>query len=324
MQVRAILLAATLMLAPSGARAADLVVWWEKGFNPEEDQAAAELVAAFEKSTSQRVELAFYALAELPKKLVAALETGRPPDFAFGQPTVNYFSQWAYEGRLVDLSEAIGPHADLFDPEVLARAMLRDPRTGREVFYGLPMGRSTNHLHVWTSLLERAGFTRADIPKEWEPFWSFWCDKVQPAARRALGRDDVWGIGLAMSVEANDTWFQFLQFATAYRADYVTPDGRLVLDDPEVRRGLVEAIDRYTSIYRRGWAPPDAVTWVDIDNNRRLQAQVVVMTPNETLSAVNAIKRERPKLGFARFVTGVGVKRRSRRSFRWRRSRVLR
>jgi hypothetical protein len=44
MRIRTILLAAALVLVPLGTRAADLVVWWEKGFNPEEDQAAAELV----------------------------------------------------------------------------------------------------------------------------------------------------------------------------------------------------------------------------------------------------------------------------------------
>ena len=32
----------------------------------------------------------------------------------------------------------------------------------------LPMGYSTNHIHVWKSLLERAGFALDDIPKEWE------------------------------------------------------------------------------------------------------------------------------------------------------------
>jgi hypothetical protein len=30
--LRAVLLAAMLMLVPLGVRAADLVVWWEKGF----------------------------------------------------------------------------------------------------------------------------------------------------------------------------------------------------------------------------------------------------------------------------------------------------
>ena len=53
MRVRAVLLAAALMLAPLGARAADLVVWWEEGFNPEEDQAVREIVAAFEQKTGK-------------------------------------------------------------------------------------------------------------------------------------------------------------------------------------------------------------------------------------------------------------------------------
>ena len=63
----------------------------------------------------------------------------------------------------------------------------------------LPMGRTTNHVHVWKSLLEQAGFTLEDIPQEWEAFWSFWCDEVQPAVRQATGRDDIWGVGLSMS-----------------------------------------------------------------------------------------------------------------------------
>ena len=45
----------------------------------------------------------------------------------------------------------------------------------------------------------------------------------------------------------------------AYDADYVTPDGRLVIDDPEVRRRLIEAIDAYTAVYRKGCTPPGSI-----------------------------------------------------------------
>jgi ABC-type glycerol-3-phosphate transport system substrate-binding protein len=55
MRVRAILLAAALALAPLGARAADLVVWWEQGFSPEEDEATREMMAAFEHETGTTV-----------------------------------------------------------------------------------------------------------------------------------------------------------------------------------------------------------------------------------------------------------------------------
>ena len=222
----------------------------------------------------------------------SALEAGRPPDFLFG---LNSFeTQWAFDDQLADLSEAVGPFSNLFDPDALDQATLLNARTGQRALYGLPMGVTTNHLHVWKSLLEQAGFTLADMPNEWEAFWSFWCDQVQPAVRQATGRDDIWGIGLPMSVQSFDTWFGFLQFVAAYEADYVTPDGRLVIDDPEIRRRLIKAIDRYTTIYRKGCTPPDAVTWGDIDNNKAFHAQTVVMTLNNTLSIVNALKRERP------------------------------
>lgn len=100
--------------------------------------------------------------------------------------------------------------------------------------------------------MERAGFILDDIPHEWDGFWSFWCEQVQPAVRQATGRDDIWGVGLTMSVAAYDTYFELLQFVAAYDADYVGSDGELVIDDPEIRQRLIKAIDNYTSIFRKG------------------------------------------------------------------------
>ena len=57
MRARAVVLAVAIVLAPLGAQAADLVVWWEKGFNPEEDAAVREIIAAFEQKTGKQVEL---------------------------------------------------------------------------------------------------------------------------------------------------------------------------------------------------------------------------------------------------------------------------
>jgi multiple sugar transport system substrate-binding protein len=67
-----------------------------------------------------------------------------------------------------------------------------------------------------------------------------------------------------------------------------------VIDDPEVRRRLVKAIEGYTAIYRKGCTPPDAVSWDNAGNNKAFLAQSVVLTANETLSIPNALKRERP------------------------------
>ena len=136
-------------------------------------------------------------------------------------------------------------------PEALNSQLLLNAKTGQKALYALPLARSTNHIHVWKSLLQEAGFSLAGIPREWEAFWSFWCDPVQPAVRRATGGGDVWGVALPMSAGATDTYIGFYLFVSAYEADYVTPDGQLVLDSPEIRQRLVKAIDSYTAIYRK-------------------------------------------------------------------------
>jgi hypothetical protein len=47
-------LVVALIVTPPGAKAADLVVWWEKGFYAEEDEAVRETIAAFEQGTRKR------------------------------------------------------------------------------------------------------------------------------------------------------------------------------------------------------------------------------------------------------------------------------
>jgi multiple sugar transport system substrate-binding protein len=296
MRARAVVLAVAIVLAPLGARAADLVVWWEKGQAAEEDKAVREIVAAFEQQTGKQVELVLGVQEELVADLVATLKAGRPtPDFVFTVAETQPYERWIYEGRLVDLTDAVGHFSDLFDPDALERVTLLDGTTGRRGLYLLPMGLASHHVHVWKTLLERAGFTLADIPKEWYAFWSFWCDQVQPALRKALGRDDVWAVGLAMSPTSVDTSNGIWQFIDAYEADYVTHDGRLVIDDPEVRRRLIKAVDSYAAIYRKGCTPPDSVNWDGYGNNAQFLAQTIVMTLNQTLSVTNALKRERPE-----------------------------
>jgi ABC-type glycerol-3-phosphate transport system substrate-binding protein len=81
---KAVFLAAMLVMAPLGARGADLIVWWDEGYYPEEDAALREIIAAFEQETGKQVALVQFQQNELPHDIGAALEVGQPPDFAFG------------------------------------------------------------------------------------------------------------------------------------------------------------------------------------------------------------------------------------------------
>ncbi len=185
----------------------------------------------------------------------------------------------------------LGPVLDLFDADTIEVSTLLDGKTGRRGLYALPMGRISNYVHVWNSLLERAGFTLADIPQEWEAFWSFWCDRVQPAVRKAIGREDIWAVGLPMSVAASMTPdFELTQFQLAYQASWLSMDRRVQVDDPAVREGMVRALAAYTEIWRKGCTPPGSVSWTNVDNNKAFLAQTVVMTPNPSLSIPAALQ----------------------------------
>jgi multiple sugar transport system substrate-binding protein len=291
---RILFLGTLLALAPPGAHAADLVVWWEKGFYAQEDAAVGEIVAAFEQKTGKRVELVQPAQSETFQRAQAALEAGQPPDFLYGTPSRYWVAPWAYEDRLVDLQGVLAPVLDLFDADTIDASTLLDGKTGRRGLYALPMGRYSNHIHVWNSLLQRAGFTLDDVPKEWEAFWSFWCDQVQPAVRKALGRDDIWGVGLLMSAAAHDTDDELFQFQLAYGTPWLDRDHRPRVDDPAVRAGIIRALEAYTSIWRKGCTPPDSTNWTNSSNNKAFLAQTVMMTVNTTLSIPGELRTARP------------------------------
>src|SRR5918995_2880410 len=115
MRSRAISLVVVLIMAPLTARAADLAVWWEKGFYPQEDEAVGEIIAAFEQGTGKQVELVQPAQDEVNDKVRAALAAGRPPDFLYG--TITGWGRWAYEDQLTDLQDVLRPVLDLFDAD---------------------------------------------------------------------------------------------------------------------------------------------------------------------------------------------------------------
>jgi ABC-type glycerol-3-phosphate transport system substrate-binding protein len=49
MRAQIVAVALALVLAPVGAQAADLVVWWDKRYYDQEDEAVREIIAAFEQ-----------------------------------------------------------------------------------------------------------------------------------------------------------------------------------------------------------------------------------------------------------------------------------
>ena len=288
-----VLTVSMLLTLPLPALAADLKIIWEEGFYPEEDKAIEALVAAYEQKSGKDAELTFYSQEEVTDRALAALEAGDPPDILMSVGSSS-LPEWALNDMLVDLTDVIAPIEAQFFPGVLDSVQLPNSRTAEAAYYAVPIGQYGHYVHVWKSLLDQAGISVEDIPQDWDAFWAFWCDTVQPAVRKATGRQDFYGIGLPMSADASDTLTGLDQFRDAYGVAYLSSDGKPMLDDPAVREKVVEILTDYTAIWSKGCTPPDSAKWANIDNNKSFHDERVAMTINSTLSISNALRAKRP------------------------------
>ena len=214
MRARAVVLAVAIVLAPLGARAADLVVWWDKASYAQEEEALREVIAAFEQRSGKQVELVLHGQTEFQDKLPAAIEAGRPPDIAFGIAIDTYISEWAAHDRLVDLTETVGAFSNLFDPDALAWYDLLDEKTKQRALYALPVGRDLQPRPRLEEPARARGLHAGQCPEGMGGVLVF---LVRPGATRRTPGDwahDIWGVGLNMSGKF-DTNVQVNQFREA-------------------------------------------------------------------------------------------------------------
>ena len=284
---RAVLLGATALLASSvtpAFSAETLTVWWVKGFYPAEDAAFFKTVKAFEDKTGVKVALSQYAVQDMIPKTVAALDSGTPPDVAYSDTyDFQVGAKWAYEDRLEDISSILEPMKDEFDDNTLSTTLLYDEKADKRAYYAFPLKRQTMHIEYWSDMLEEAGYQASDIPEDWQGFWSFWCTDAQTGYRKASGKR-VYGIGSPMGVDSTDSFYSFLTFADAYNVKMVDDGGKLLVDDPSVREGLIGALTDYTQPYVDGCVPQSATSWKDPDNNVAFHNKTTILTHNATIS----------------------------------------
>ncbi len=289
MKFKTVLVASLLALGATTTSMAfaqeKLTVWWAKGYYPQEDQGIFDAIKKFEaKNPKYKIELSLYAPQETVPKLVAALDAKTPPDIAYGDVLdFQVAAKWAYENKLADLGGLIDPIRNRFEPQALSTTFLYDNVTKKRSYYAFPIKQQTMHIQYWKDMLAEAGFKESDIPKDWKGYWSFWCDKVQPAYRQKTSSRG-YATGFPMGVDSSDSFFSFLTFMDAHNVKLVNDSGKLLVDDPAVRQGLINAVTDYTSGYGKGCTPPSSTTWKDPDNNVAFHNKTIVMTHNATIS----------------------------------------
>src|SRR5258708_7562364 len=188
--------AACALLAAAPATAQEkITVFWNKGFYKAEDDALFAAVKKFEDKTKVKVDLSQYSPQDMIPKSVAAMDSGTPPDVAYGDVyDFQVAAKWAFDGKLEDISDVINPLKGQFAQNTVETTFLYSDKAKKKAYYAFPLKQQTMHIQYWIDMLQQAGFKEADIPATWKDYWSFWCAKAQPASRKATGQR-VFGIG---------------------------------------------------------------------------------------------------------------------------------
>lgn len=259
-------------------------VWWVKGYYKSEDDALFAAIKKFEDKYKIKVELSQYPIQDMIPKTVSALDSGSPPDVAYADVyDFQVMSKWAFDGKMEDISDVLAPMKDKFASGVLENAYLYNDKTKKRAYYAFPTKQQTMHIQYWSDMLHTAGFKETDIPTTWNAYWDFWCSKVQPAYRKATNTR-IFGIGQPMGVDSSDSFYSFLTFMDAYNVKLIDDEGKLLVDKPEVRKGLISALTDYTAVTARACTPPSSTSWKDPDNNVAFHNKTTVLTHNATIS----------------------------------------
>src|SRR5919109_3165530 len=175
-----IVAASFIALSGMPATAADLTIWWNKSYYPEEDQQFDKIVAQFEKDKGIDVEYVYYTNEDVPRKVLAALTAGEPPDLSYGVLfDLQHTSRWAYDDVLEDVSDVVSEIEPNLLPSAMQAVQLMNGKTGQRSIYAIPVAQQIEHIHVWKDLADEAGLDLASIPKTWNEWWGWWCETAQ-------------------------------------------------------------------------------------------------------------------------------------------------
>src|SRR6516162_573602 len=271
----------------ANAEATTATVWWPQGFVPEEDVAIKKAVADYEKASGNMIDLSIMPFAPQRQKIVSAVTSGVVPDLFRNNPD-EIVALYAWDDKLVDVSDVVETQKEEYTETALLNTYCYNNSTKQRSFYGVPDITAVLPNHVWRPLVEKAGYTIEDIPKTWDSYYDFF--KEVQKKLRTQGVRNVYGLGLQVTTNGNDPNFLFNYFLIAYGGQgIVTKDGKLHLDDPQVREAAIKALTYPATAYKEGFVPPSAVNWNDADDNNAFHAKTIVMDLDGTISTEVAI-----------------------------------
>jgi len=271
----------------ANAAATTAEVWWAQGFVPEEDEALKKIVADYEKASGNTIDLSIMPFAPQRQKIVSAVTSGVVPDLFQNNPD-EIMALYAWDDKLVDVTDVVDTQKEEFADTALLSAFCYNNVAKKRSYYGVPFAFGALPNHIWRPLVEKAGFKMEDIPKTWDAYYDFF--KEVQKKLRTQGVRNVYGLGLQVTTNGNDPNNTFNYFLIAYGGqNIVTKDGKLHLDDPQVKEAVIKALTYPTTAYKEGFVPPGAINWNDADDNNAFHAKTIVMDLDGTISTEVAV-----------------------------------
>ena len=275
----------------ANAAAKTATVWWTQGFVVDEDIAFRKLCEDYQKQSGNTLDYSIIPFAPLRQKSISAITSGDVPD-VIEYADFQFVPTTAWQDQLEDVSDIVEPVKSLFIETALLANNCYNGKTKKRSYYAVPMKAAAVPFHVWTSLVEKAGFKTSDIPKTWDPFLDFFMpiqDKL-----RAAGMREIYAYGYQLTATGVDPCITFQGFLNAYGGQgMVTPDGKLHVDDPQIKEAAIKAVEKLTTPFKKGYVPSGATGWNDADDNNAFHSKLIVMDFDGSLSTEVALYKDK-------------------------------
>ena len=276
----------------ANAVATTATVWWIQGFAQEEDISFKKILADYQKASGNTIDYTIAPYAPMRQKIVSAVTSGVVPDL-FQNTPVEIIALHAWEDRLVDVTDVIETQKSQYTRTALLTVNCYNNVEKKRSFYGVPYTVASQTNHIWRPLVEKAGYTMEDLPRRWDAFYDFFKEAQKKLC--AQGMRHIYAFGFQLNTTGNDSNSLFNSFLIANGGqDIVTPDGKLHLDDPQVREAALRALTYPTTAYKEGFVPPGAINWNDADDNNAFHGKQIVMDLDGSLSTEVAIIKNQP------------------------------
>jgi multiple sugar transport system substrate-binding protein len=262
-------------------------MWLAQGFIPDEDSAYRKLVADYEKASGNKIDYSIVPFAPLRQKMVSAITSGVVPDI-METADFDFAPLQTWNDRLLDLSDVVDTQKSSFVDTALQNNNFYNNTTKKHAYYAVPWKMAAVPFHIWKSLIEKGGAKVSDIPDRFTAFLDFF--KPLQAKLQAQGMRHTYSYGWEVSTIGVDPINTFYNFMIAYGGQgLVTPDGKLHIDDPAVKEGVLKALNRLAGDFKGGFVPPGVVNWNDADDNNAFHSKLCIMDFDGSISTELAL-----------------------------------